>query len=337
MLLFQNGKKFTECKYQYENEFEGEVVKSYKSFFGEDTIYIDAKAKIGTGSLGNTIPDGLLFNMADPENREFYLVEVELAGHDFYGHIFPQITKFFAFFKNSVRRKELTEKIFSTINTNPELKKQFKKYLGEKEIYKFLNDILEESQNILIVIDGEKQEFAEIINTYGDTWGKMVKVITLKKFACENETIFSIHPELDALEYSYQPPTSQAVSEQIEVSEDFHLEYVGENIRTIYFAIKKKMLEINSDLIFNIAKNYISIKNRRGFAYIIFQKSKLRIVVMVAEDKIREIIRHHTIKSLSESVQNYYGGSCASIYIPNSEYIDEVIKLLNVAMDEFGG
>ena len=31
---------------------------------------------------------------ADKENPEFYIVEVELSKHDFYGHIFPQFTSF---------------------------------------------------------------------------------------------------------------------------------------------------------------------------------------------------------------------------------------------------
>jgi predicted transport protein len=336
MILIYEGRKFTEEKYVYETDFENEVVKSHKSFFGEHTIYIDAKAKIKTGTLGNTIPDGFLFNMVDPENRELYLVEVELAGHDFYGHIFPQITKFFAFLKNNIRRKELAEKIFSMINTNPELKKQFKKYLGEKEVYKFLNDIIEESQNILIIIDGEKREFSEIMDTYSDTWGKMVKVVTLKKFTCENEMIFSVHPELDALEYSYQQATTQSASEQVEVSEEFHLEDVGENIRIIYQKVKERMLRINPGLIFNVAKYWISIRNKRAFAYIFIQKKKVRIVVMVKEELIQGKIKHHSIRKLSESVQNYYGGPCASIYIQNLDHVDEAIDLLKDAMEEFG-
>jgi uncharacterized membrane protein len=79
-----------------------------------------------------------------------------LASHDFFRHIFPQITKFFAFFKNRKSQSELIKKIYSEIDNNVALKKQFKKYLGEKEIFKFVNDTIENSQNILIIIDGEK-------------------------------------------------------------------------------------------------------------------------------------------------------------------------------------
>ena len=130
MILLQHGKHYTENKYSLENDFERMIMDSHKVLFGEDTIIIDAKRKIGSSALGNTIPDGFLFDMSDPENREFYLIEVELASHGFFDHIFPQITKFFAFFKDSKPQKELIEKLYSAINTDSELKQQFKKYLG---------------------------------------------------------------------------------------------------------------------------------------------------------------------------------------------------------------
>jgi hypothetical protein len=69
-----------------------------KSLFGQSSILIEAKKKIDNKALGGTIPDAFLFDLKDPDNPEFYLVEVELAKHSFYNHIFPQITKFFAFF-----------------------------------------------------------------------------------------------------------------------------------------------------------------------------------------------------------------------------------------------
>ena len=122
MILIQNGNRFDEKKFQLEADFEEQIVVSHPAIFGKDSIYIDAKKKIKTGALGNTIPDGFLFNFTDMQNPEFYLVEVELASHDFYNHIFPQITKFFAFFKNSERQKELVEKLFSIIKSDETLK-----------------------------------------------------------------------------------------------------------------------------------------------------------------------------------------------------------------------
>jgi hypothetical protein len=91
--------------------------------------------------------------------------EVELAKHDFYKHIFPQITKFFAFFKNSGSRNNLIDKLFQLIKSNQKLEEDFKNYLGKKEVYKALKDTIESSQNILLVIDDPKPELPAIFET----------------------------------------------------------------------------------------------------------------------------------------------------------------------------
>jgi len=329
MILFQNGKKYIESKYTVESEFEQEIVSEHKLFFGDDIIYIDAKKKIGSQSLGNVIPDGFLFDMSDPENREFYLVEVELESHDFYKHIFPQITKFFAFFKNSKRQKELVEKLFSTINTDQDLKQEFKKYLGNKEIFKFLNDVIDSSQNILIVIDGDKAELPEIMDTYSDTWGKMVKVITVRKFTCDNKVIFSVQPEFETLEYS--PP--EPIIDGGDISEEFHLEGVRENVKQIYSTLKERVLAINSSFVFNPTKYYISIRGKKNIAFITVRKTKVRIIPMMSEEEIRARIKFHSVKSLSKSTQSFYNSPCAAIFVHDLVNLDEIIELLKTLMD----
>jgi len=118
MVIFQDGKKFQEYRYDVEDELEKEIVDNSQLFFGKHTIYIDTKRKIDSKALGGTIPDGFLFDLSDKEEPEFYVVEVELKSHDFFNHIFPQITKFFAFFKNRKSQAELVEKIFSIVNTD---------------------------------------------------------------------------------------------------------------------------------------------------------------------------------------------------------------------------
>jgi predicted transport protein len=333
MILFQDGKKFLESKYTVESEFEQEIVNSNKLFFGNDVIYIDTKKKIGSHTLGKTIPDGFLFDMSDPDNREFYLVEVELECHDFYNHIFQQITKFFAFFKNSKRQKELVEKLFSTINTATELKQQFKKYLGEKEIFKFLNDVVDSSQNILIVIDGDKPELPEIMDTYSDTWGKMVKVIVAKKFTCDQESIFSIHPEFETLEYS--PPEVIPEREiQTDISEEYHLEGVKDHVKQIYAFIKDRVLASNPSFIFNPQKHYISIRGKKNIAFIYPRKAKVRLIPMMPEEEIRQKLKHHNVKTLSESVQRFYNNPCASVDVNDLNNIDEIIDIIKTLMEQ---
>ena len=92
--VFMDGFKFIEEKFQKEDNFERMIKENYKILFGQNSIYLDLKNKVDTKSLGGTIPDGFLFDFEDKENPSFYLVESELAKHDFNNHIFPQITKF---------------------------------------------------------------------------------------------------------------------------------------------------------------------------------------------------------------------------------------------------
>jgi len=335
MILFQNGKRYIESKYSIESEFEQEIVNSHKLFFGNDVIYIDAKKKIGSVSLGESIPDGFLFDMSDPENREFYLVEVELASHHFYDHIFPQITKFFAFFKNISKQKELIEKIFAIINASDLLKQQFREYLGSREIYKFLIDVVDASQNILIVIDGDKAELPEIIDTYSDTWGRMVKVITARKFVCDNEVIYAVSPEFDAIEYSYQtPPTNQTSGQELAVSEEFHLEGVSDIVKKTYKVLKEKFESQVPVARLNIAKNYISIRDTKNVAFLLFRKKKIVFVMMMPEEQMKKMLPSFNIKTLSESAQSYYNGPCAEIQLTGTEHLDEVVKAVGSLLPE---
>jgi hypothetical protein len=110
-VIFHNNSKFHEFTYNQEKDFEDVIRKNTKLVFGSSTIYIDLKTRIDTISLGSSVPDGLLFDLKNMDSPEFYLVEIELAKHDFYKHIFPQITRFFAFYRNSKAKNELIEKI----------------------------------------------------------------------------------------------------------------------------------------------------------------------------------------------------------------------------------
>ena len=171
--IYMDGKRFIETEFKTEEDFERVVKEHSKTLFGAKTIFSDLKNKIDSRTLGSSVPDGFLFDFKDEENPEFYLVEVELEQHDFFKHIFPQITRFFAFFRNTTSRNNLIDKLFHIIQSNPTLEEEFKKYLGKKEIYKALKDTIENSQNILLVLDDNKPELQEIFQTYTDTWERM--------------------------------------------------------------------------------------------------------------------------------------------------------------------
>ena len=328
MKLFTNNKTYIQFQFDKEEDFEREVVLSSKQFFGTNSIYIDSKRKIETKSLGNSIPDGFLFDLSDKENPEFYIVEVELAKHDFYNHIFPQVTKFFGFYKNSKNQNDLVEKIFSFITNDGDIKKEFKKHLGEKEIYKFIKDTIERSQNILLVIDGDKKELPEIMETYSDTWGKMVKLILIKKFFNNGESIYTMHPDFENIEFASIENEISVDMEDVEYNENYHLDGVSVIVRQIYFDIKTDLINVNSSLVFNSQKHYISIRKNRNIAFFITGRKKIRLVVMQSDVETKKEITHHPVKTLTAGVQKFWNGPSCAVIIETTEYLEEVKTLL---------
>jgi len=77
MKVFGTNRKYATYQYPTEAEFEADIARHSKTFFGAKTIYIDAKKKIDSKSLGGTIPDGFFFDLSDLDDPQFYLVEVE--------------------------------------------------------------------------------------------------------------------------------------------------------------------------------------------------------------------------------------------------------------------
>lgn len=328
MKLFLNNKIYSEFQFEREADFEREVVNNSKLFFGTNSIYVDAKKKIETNSLGNSIPDGFLFDLADKDNPEFYLVEAELACHDFFKHIFPQVTKFFGFYKNLKSQADLVEKIFSIITNDKELHKEFKKHLGDKEIYKFIKDTIERSQNILLIIDGEKKEMPEITETYSDTWGKMVKQVLIKKFSNNGDIIYTMHPDFENIEFADIENETMEESEDVEYNEEQHFEGVTDLVKQIYNEIKTDLLKVNSSLIFNPQKFYISIRRDKNIAFFKIRRKKIVLVVLNPEEETRKIINLHLVKTLAPGVQKFWNGPSCAIMIENTDNLNEVTSLL---------
>jgi len=322
-----DGKRFAQYTYKNEDEFESDIISNTKRFFGEKSIYINTKQKLASKYLGGSIPDGILFDFADINNANFYLVEIELASHDFYRHIFPQITKFFSSLKEETSRNELVEKIFSLINSDSELKNEFKTVLGDREIYKFIHDTIEANRNILLLLDGEKDELDEIQETYSETWGRIVRILIAQKFVCGSAVIFSLNPEFRDIEYI---PTGgkKDILVNSQYSESMHLEELTEQLKNLYLKIKQKVLRISSELSLNVQKYYISVVYNRNIAFIKFRKNRIEIIIMLSMKELKKRVKYHKIKPLSEGVQRFYNGPCAAVVIENISHFDEVISLI---------
>lgn len=330
-VVFHNSEKFNEFTYNQEKEFEDVVKKNSKLIFGAYTIYIDLKTRIDTISLGGSVPDGLIFDLKNIDRPEFYLVEVELAKHDFYRHIFPQITRFFAFYRNSKAQNELIEKIFALTKADNELETEFKQFLKEKEIFKFIKDTVENSQNILLVIDDMKPELLEMTDTYTE-WSKMVKIVVLKEYRSGDNRILSLAPDFESVTLGEISGVKleEQINGKIPRTEEYHLEGVDPIVKEVYQTIKSRLLEFKQSLRFNPQKYYISIVDKKNFAYFYIRKKKLMLTIILPEEELRNTVKHHRVDSESESVRKFYGGECATITIEDNSNLGEVIDALKI-------
>jgi predicted transport protein len=328
MDIILNGNKLSQYKYTSEEEFEKDIVITSKSLFGKKSVYIDFKRKISGNALGASIPDGFLIDFSDEDSPEFYIVEVELAKHDFYQHIFPQITKFFAFFASPQSRNDLIDKIYNIIDNDAHIKNEIKNFSKGKEIYKILKDCVDSNQNILLIIDEVKPELLEIFNVYKN-WEDMVKVEIIKKFVNDSNAVFSMEPEFEEIDFYIDGAIDKSsAGSSNDYSESDHLAKAKAEVKEIYSTLKSKLLSIDSSLVFNPQRYYISIRNTKNITFIKIRQKKIRIIIMLEPDVIFENIKKNGIKELSQSVQNFYHGPCAAVDVTDKDNIDEVIELL---------
>lgn len=325
-----NGKNFEQVLYAKEDAFEQLVAQNAQTIFGDKAIYIDTKKKVNTSSLGGTIPDGFLIDLSDSDEPQFYLVEVELKSHDFFRHIFPQITRFFAFYRDSKQQHKLIETMFDIFKDSPALAHKLRDLIGAKEIYKFLKDTIDNGQNILIVIDGPKAEFKEIMDTYTDTWGRMVKVQIVNHFQQNNSNILTVEPPFQAIPFedAISLPPDKEISEPSQYTEELHLDGCEANVRDTYSKLKSEFLSVKSTLRFNPVKYYIGVRDIKNIAAIRFRKRKLLLELDLSEDEVNKMIKpeHHKVR--------LYSSRGPMVEIDDAKYWDEIQKLISKLVEK---
>ena len=200
------------------------------------------------------------------------------------------------------------------------------------QVFKFLSDLIDSSQNILLVIDGAKPELPEISDTYTDTWGKMVRVLEVKKFSHKEGSIITVDPAFENLEFSDEEPIADTEKKTVRYSEEFHLEGSTDTVKDLFEHLKQVVRQVDDSYVFNSQKYYISIKGPKNIAFLKIRKKKIRMIVMLPEQDIRATISHHTVKALSQPVQTFYNGPCAAIDVDTMQHIKEIDDLIQLAM-----
>lgn len=187
--LLLNNAVYDYYEYSSEKEFEELIVEQAGQIFGENSIYIDIKKRIGDNII--TIPDGYLIDFSFQADPRLYIIENELSSHDPYKHIGSQILKFAISYKASGRKIKafLLEHLMQS-GLEPKVTENLKqtKY---RNIDNFLESIIfEKPVAAIVIIDRSTPELENVLSQLTmDT-----DIIEFQTFKNQKESIYKFTP-----------------------------------------------------------------------------------------------------------------------------------------------
>lgn len=151
-------------EYQLEKDFEQDVVANYRHIFGNDTVYIDIKKKIGDNIV--TIPDGYLLDFTFSNNPRLYIIENELSVHDAYKHIGTQLLKFAVSYKQSrLKIKQYILDYLSKSPTNMTFIESKASEMGYRNIDAMLESMIyRDTVDAIVIIDNSSAELENVLS-----------------------------------------------------------------------------------------------------------------------------------------------------------------------------
>lgn len=151
-------------EYQLEKDFEQDVVANYRHIFGNDTVYIDIKKKIGDNIV--TIPDGYLLDFTFSNTPRLYIIENELSVHDAYKHIGTQLLKFAVSYKQSrLKIKQYILDYLSKSPTNMIFIESKASEMGYRNIDAMLESMIyRDTVDAIVIIDNSSAELENVLS-----------------------------------------------------------------------------------------------------------------------------------------------------------------------------
>ncbi len=162
--LTYEEKIFTLYEYSSEPEFERAVNEHSIEIFGQKSIYVDVKMRIGEENI-LSIPDGYLIDFSFESDPRLYIIENELVIHDPYKHIGQQLLKFAISYKASGRNIKafLIENILKDKQKQLTIEEAFRR-ASYRNIDEFLeNLIFEKSVAAIVIIDQITDDLSNVL------------------------------------------------------------------------------------------------------------------------------------------------------------------------------
>lgn len=160
-ILLMDGVRYEPWTLPDEASLAKMVEEHAEDIFGKDSLYFgDLKTRIKSPAGVGSIPDGWAVLLGVP--LQAYPVEIELAAHDVYGHISPQVDKISAALQNPVTQQQIVAAIYNEISKDEVLNARAKAKISSNELHKLLSDAISgQPQQLLIVIDSASPQLWE--------------------------------------------------------------------------------------------------------------------------------------------------------------------------------
>jgi Restriction Enzyme Adenine Methylase Associated len=169
MLVF-GDRKFIQETFSSEDEIEKVVTNNSEYIFGSSSIYF-SKALIKTIDGVGTIPDGFVIDLS---SRQWYIVEAELATHNVWSHISPQVAKQITAARSGNSRKRIAQFMVNTIKDDKiSLEKFQTEGIQTINIHQTISEILEKQPIIgmpIDIISNDLKEWATTLSSEVKLW-----------------------------------------------------------------------------------------------------------------------------------------------------------------------
>jgi len=186
--ILRNNKVYSLYNYRTEDEFERKIIEKSNFIFGENSIYIDIKKRIGNKIL--SIPDGYLIDYSFNNSPTLFIIENELSNHDPYRHIGSQMLRFAISYDES--RYELKEILKRSLSTT--YKKKTKEALLNSK-FSNIDELLDyvvykKKISAIVIIDDLSEELGDVLSQLTMN----TDVITFKTYKHSREEIHLFEP-----------------------------------------------------------------------------------------------------------------------------------------------
>ena len=158
LMLITKSTRFIQAPFDSEAELEQVVIDNSGSIFGPSSIYLQ-KALILTPDGFGTIPDGFAFDLS---KKQWFIVEAELAKHNIWTHIAPQVAKQITAASKPESKRYLVERVVSLFREDQEVRDKFEEEGIELiDIRKVLDQILATQPFLGMPIDSVSSDLRE--------------------------------------------------------------------------------------------------------------------------------------------------------------------------------